>query len=174
MSVGFSIQNEAMDVAQSTPQGSLTCGRYLLAPLTGNKEGGDFLMVLRVRFTPTGFPTNSLYISMDNTVLQSTSSMCHPWGMMLLFLGGKLLLYSCYSLCCSARKERWVSMLRLSAFGSESHAPFNFSCAWNFCLLTVGLCSCILIIWRFGAPCAICSGSCRNLSSNKLPSVFFH
>ncbi len=27
-----------MDVARSEPRGSLPCGRYLLAPLTGNKE----------------------------------------------------------------------------------------------------------------------------------------
>ncbi len=32
--VGFSIQDEAMDVATG---GSLQCGRHLLAPLTGNK-----------------------------------------------------------------------------------------------------------------------------------------
>ncbi len=39
---------------------SLPCGRYLLAPLTGNKEGSKGLMVLRVRPTPTRFPVNNL------------------------------------------------------------------------------------------------------------------
>ncbi len=35
--------------------------------------------VLRVKPTPTRFPTNSLYTPMDNTPLHSISSMCHPW-----------------------------------------------------------------------------------------------
>ncbi len=59
--------------------GSLPCGRYLLAPLNGNKEGNKCLMVLRVKPTPTWFPTNSLYTPMDNTPLHSISSVCHPW-----------------------------------------------------------------------------------------------
>ncbi len=37
-------------------------------------------MVLRVRPTPTRFPTNSLYTPMDNTPLHSISSVCYPWG----------------------------------------------------------------------------------------------
>ncbi len=37
-------------------------------------------MVLRVKATQTRFPTNSLYIPMDNTTLHSISSVCHPWG----------------------------------------------------------------------------------------------
>ncbi len=37
-------------------------------------------MVLRVKPTPTWFPTNSLYTPMDNTPLHSISSVCHPWG----------------------------------------------------------------------------------------------
>ncbi len=37
-------------------------------------------MVLRVRPTPTQFPTNSLYTPMDNTLLHSISSVCYPWG----------------------------------------------------------------------------------------------
>ncbi len=41
--------------------GSLPCGRYLLAPLNGNKEGSKCLVVLRVKPTPTRFSTNSLY-----------------------------------------------------------------------------------------------------------------
>ncbi len=46
-----------MDVARSLP-----CGRYLLAPLTGSKEGSKSLVVsLLVKPTPTRFPTNSLY-----------------------------------------------------------------------------------------------------------------
>ncbi len=41
----------------------------------------------------------------------------------------------CYSLCRNVRKEGWSSMLRLSAFGPESHAsctslePFDLACA---------------------------------------------
>ncbi len=37
-------------------------------------------MVLRVKPTPTRFPTNSLYAPMYNTPLHSMSSVCHPWG----------------------------------------------------------------------------------------------
>ncbi len=36
-------------------------------------------MELLVRPTPTRFPTNSLYNPMDNSPLQSISSVCHPW-----------------------------------------------------------------------------------------------
>ncbi len=41
LSAGFSMQDEAMGVAQSAPQGGslLPCGRYLLTLLTGDKEG---------------------------------------------------------------------------------------------------------------------------------------
>ncbi len=55
--------------------GSLPCGRYILAPLTGNKEGSMGLMVLQVKPTPTRFPTNSLNTPMDNTPFYSV-----PWG----------------------------------------------------------------------------------------------
>ncbi len=37
-------------------------------------------MVLRVKPTPTRFPINSLYTPIDNTLLHSISSVCHPWG----------------------------------------------------------------------------------------------
>ncbi len=37
-------------------------------------------MVIRVKPTPTRFPTNSLYTPMDNTPLYPMSSVCHPWG----------------------------------------------------------------------------------------------
>ncbi len=37
-------------------------------------------MVLRVKPTPTWFPTNSFYTPVDNTLLHSISSVCHPWG----------------------------------------------------------------------------------------------
>ncbi len=60
--------------------GSLPCGRYLLAPVTENKEESKCLMVLRVKPIPTRFPTNSLYNPMDNTPLNSFPSVCHPWG----------------------------------------------------------------------------------------------
>ncbi len=36
-------------------------------------------MVLRVKPAPPRFPTNCLYIPMDNTPLHSISSVCHPW-----------------------------------------------------------------------------------------------
>ncbi len=42
-------------------------GRYLLAPLTGKKEGSKSLVVIRVKPSPTQFPTNSLYTPIDNT-----------------------------------------------------------------------------------------------------------
>ncbi len=63
----------------STCQGSLPCGRFLLAPLNGNKEGSKCLMVLRVKHTPARLPTNSLCTSMDNTPLHSISRVCHPY-----------------------------------------------------------------------------------------------
>ncbi len=47
---------------------TLRCGQYLFAPLTGNKEGRKGLMVLRVKPTPTRFPTNSLNTLVDNPV----------------------------------------------------------------------------------------------------------
>ncbi len=37
-------------------------------------------MVLRVKLTPTRFPTNSLYTPMDNTPMHSISSVCRPLG----------------------------------------------------------------------------------------------
>ncbi len=37
-------------------------------------------MVLRVKPTPTRFPTNCLYTPMDNKPLHSISSVCHPWA----------------------------------------------------------------------------------------------
>ncbi len=56
-----------MDVR--TTGGSLPCGRYLLAPLTVDKEGSKSLMAQRVKPTQTRFPTNSLYTPIDNTPL---------------------------------------------------------------------------------------------------------
>ncbi len=43
-------------------------------------------MVLRVKPTPTRFPTNSLNIPMNTIPLHSISSVCHPWGILLLLL----------------------------------------------------------------------------------------
>ncbi len=60
-----------MDVAWSALQGG-----YYHAPLTGNKVGSECLMVLRVKPTPTRFPTNSLHTAMDITPLHSISSVC--------------------------------------------------------------------------------------------------
>ncbi len=61
-----------MDVARSAPQGGLNS----LSSLTGIKEGRQGLMVLRVKPTPTRFPTNILYIPMDNTLLHSIYQVC--------------------------------------------------------------------------------------------------
>ncbi len=61
-------------------RGSQPCGCYLIAPLTGNKEGCMGLMVLRVKPTPARFPTNSRYTPMDNTPLHSISNVCYPWS----------------------------------------------------------------------------------------------
>ncbi len=81
LSVGFTIQDEAMDVARSAPQGAhYHEDAFLLASLTGNKDGSKCLMVIRVKPTPTRFPTNSLYTPMDNTPLHSISSVCRTWG----------------------------------------------------------------------------------------------
>ncbi len=72
MSVGVFIQDEATG-------GSLPCGRYLLAPLTGNKEGSKGLMVLRVKPTPTRFPTNSLY-GLHTLAFHPYQVFSPPWG----------------------------------------------------------------------------------------------
>ncbi len=64
--------------------GSLPCGRYLLAPLTGNKDGSMGLMVLQVKPTPTRFPTNSLYTPIDNIPSCSISSVCRPCHLLFL------------------------------------------------------------------------------------------
>ncbi len=61
------------------------CGRCLLAPLTGNKQECKGPMVLRIKPSPTRFPTNSLYTPMDNAPLHSISSVCHLWGLLSLF-----------------------------------------------------------------------------------------
>ncbi len=61
----------------------LTTMRTLLTYFTvlnENKEGSKCLMVLRVKPSPTRLPINSLYTPMDNTLLHSISSVCHPWG----------------------------------------------------------------------------------------------
>ncbi len=57
-----------MDVARSAPQGAHYHADviYLLSKL-GKKEGSRSLMVLRVKPTPTRFPTNSIYTPMDST-----------------------------------------------------------------------------------------------------------
>ncbi len=80
LSVGFSIQNEAMDVPGSRHSGLTTMRKLLLATLTGIKERSKCLTVLRVKPTPTRFLTNSRYTPMDNTPLHSISSVCHPWS----------------------------------------------------------------------------------------------
>ncbi len=69
-------------------RGALSCGRYLLAPKTGNKERGKSLMVLRVKPTPTRFPTKSLYTPMDTTPLHSISNVFVWGGTRLVVKGG--------------------------------------------------------------------------------------
>ncbi len=65
-----------MDVAQSALRGA-----HYHADVTGDKEGSKDLMVLRVRPTPTQFPTNN---TLDNTPLHSISRMCHQWDNKML------------------------------------------------------------------------------------------
>ncbi len=77
-------------------------------------------MVLRVKPTPTRFPTNSLYTPMDNTPLHSVSSVFHLWGLLLLLLfrhSAKISIaqeewlatspYRCQSSTCRALRRRW-------------------------------------------------------------------
>ncbi len=64
--------------------GSLPCGRHLLATLNGNKEGSRCLMVLRVKPTPTRFPTNSLYTPVDKHTLAFCIKCVPPVGRVLL------------------------------------------------------------------------------------------
>ncbi len=47
--------------------GTLSCGRYLLAPLTGNKEGSMVFMTLRVGHTSTRVPKSIPYTPVENT-----------------------------------------------------------------------------------------------------------
>ncbi len=65
---------------------ALPCGRYLLVPLTLNKQGSSGLMVLRVKPTPTRFPTNSLNTPMDNTPLHSLPSVWRSLALKVLRL----------------------------------------------------------------------------------------
>ncbi len=86
MSVLFSIQDEATDIIRSAPQGgSLPCWGYLLGSFTRNKEGSKGIMVLLVKSIERRFPTNSLYVQMDNAPLHSITSMYQPWVICLLF-----------------------------------------------------------------------------------------
>ncbi len=59
-------------------------------------------MVLRVKPTPTLFPTNSLYNPMDSTPLHSLSSVWHPWG-------------SCCCCCCLGISPR-AQLLKKSSW----------------------------------------------------------
>ncbi len=68
-----------MGLAQSAPQGTHYRADVIYLLLTGNTKGSRGLMVLRVKPTPTQFPTNSLYTPMDNTLLHSLSSVGHSW-----------------------------------------------------------------------------------------------
>ncbi len=69
------MQDEDMDVTRSAPRwGTLPCGRYLLFPLSGNKEVSKELTVLRVRPTPVRLTISILYTTMDSMPLQSMLS----------------------------------------------------------------------------------------------------
>ncbi len=50
---------------------SLPCGRYLLAPLTGNEEGGFGLMMIRERPKPTRILTNIPLTPADSRLLHA-------------------------------------------------------------------------------------------------------
>ncbi len=50
-------------------RGSLPRGCSSLASLTGNKDGSEVRIVLRVKRTPTRFPTNSLYTPIGNILM---------------------------------------------------------------------------------------------------------
>ncbi len=78
---GFSIQDEAMDVSRSAPQGAhYHVDVIYLTSITGNKEGSKGLMVLRVKPTPTRFPTNSLHSPITNAPSHSILSVCAARG----------------------------------------------------------------------------------------------
>ncbi len=73
LSVGFSILDEAMGVAQSAQ-----LGHYFLAPLTRTYEGSMGLLVLWARPTSTRIPANIFHTPVDNTPLHSIPSMRSP------------------------------------------------------------------------------------------------
>ncbi len=74
LSVGFTIQDEAVDVARSAPQG-LTAIRtiFTFSLIWGLRR----FIVIRVRPTLTRFPINVLYTPMDNTPLRAISMGTH-------------------------------------------------------------------------------------------------
>ncbi len=88
LSVGFSIQDEAMDVARSAP---LPCGRYLLVSLAGNKEGPngtlskayinsvpDQRSLYPVRQNALAFYTKRVSMArIDKPIFFSSREMCH-------------------------------------------------------------------------------------------------
>ncbi len=81
-----------MGAVQSAPEGGslLPCGRYLLASLTGTKEGSNGLKVFLAKPTPTRFPTNSLHTSIGNTLSHYIPSVFHPCGKLLALSRGAL------------------------------------------------------------------------------------
>ncbi len=60
------MQVEDMMLPGPRQKGSLPRMCSSLASLTGNKDGSEVRIVLRVKRTPTRFPTNSLYTPMGN------------------------------------------------------------------------------------------------------------
>ncbi len=80
LSVGFSIQNEATDVARSAPQGThYHADVIFLFPYLGIKKGRRGHMVLPVRPTPTRFPTNILNTPLDSRPLNVLPSVKRSW-----------------------------------------------------------------------------------------------
>ncbi len=59
--------------------GSLPCGRYLLASLTGNSGGSMEFMVFRARTAPTQLPTSILYTPKTRTPLSDEGD--NYWAM---------------------------------------------------------------------------------------------
>ncbi len=85
-------------------------------------------MALWIRHTHTRFPTNSLYTPMDNTPLQSISSVCHRGGADLYRSTKNSLLSSLFSGAGKLRPyggEPPVTQLHLNFHGYTSEGKFS-------------------------------------------------
>ncbi len=65
-------------VHPGVPEDSLPSGYHLLALFSGNKEGSQALMILRVRPTPSRFPIIILFTPVDDTPLHAFTSVKRP------------------------------------------------------------------------------------------------